>query len=515
MAVDRSRRKDNDTMQPMAGVYVASLLDPAHFEITLYHEIYQGPFDIHQPTEFDLVFLSGLQKEFDRMKQLSYVFKSRGSTVVAGGSICTLYPEFCADYFDVVCAGGVESSGAVADDYRNGTLKKIYTSTNKDTTSLKLDYGLLRRSGISTEVHLVEASRGCNYKCNFCSIPAENVRHSVYDLETTLHNIRNAFSNVGPFNLKFWYPFVYFIDNHFTINKKHVRKLCELLKSEKRLRKWGALFSQDMLADRDLVDALADSKCMTMFVGIESLDHEFLERVNKRQNLKKLSKLMDNIDYAQSKGIIVMYGYLFDPKESDVESMTRQVMNLYNNPILTFPTFFSFISPLVGTGTFWESVEAGEFLPNLNLRDLEGTTVAFKNTKDEKPALTNFARLLYSDLGGLIKFSDVLIKTIKYIVRYRMFHPVRMYMVFRINTRPFRRKRTSTIRNYIGGQDILDPQYEDLPEGISQADRVKYFAPTKITDENGDVAAWLLKNTKHEKPREVPIEQLTRIKKSA
>lgn len=493
-AVDRSVRQDNDTMQPMAGVYVAALLDKEHFDVKLYHEIYHGPYNIHSEEKYDLVYLSGLQKEFDRMKQLSYVFKSQGSVVIAGGSICTLYPEYCAEYFDAVCVGGVEGAGMAADDFRKGQLKQIYTNPSKDSTSLKLDYDLLRRSGISTEVHLVEASRGCNYKCSFCTIPAENVRHSVYSIETTMHNIRNAMNNVGWRDLKYWYPFVYFIDNHFTINKRHVRELCKHLKAEKRLRKWGALFSQDMLADRKLIDLLAESKCLTMFVGIESLDHEFLARVNKRQNLKKLSNLMDNIDYAQSKGIIVMYGYLFDSKESTVESMTKEVMNLYNNPILTFPSFFSFISPLLGTGVFWESVDKQEYLPNLNLRDFEGTTIAFRNSKDDKATLTRFAKSLFSDLGGLVQFSGVLKKTVKFILRYRMFHPIRMYMVYRINTRPFRRHRTNTERNYIGGTDILDPQYYDLPKGISDADRSKYFEPTKITDENGQIVSWLSKD---------------------
>ncbi len=477
----------------MAGVYVAANLDPESFDITLYHEISSGPYDIHADAQYDLVFLSGLQKEFDRMKQLSYVFKSKGSTVVAGGSICTLYPEYSAEFFDVVCAGGVEGAGLAANDYKRGTLQKIYRSTNKDTSSLKLDYDLLRKSGISTEVHLVEASRGCNYKCNFCTIPAENSRHKAYELDTTMANIRNAISNVGPRDMKFWYPFVYFIDNHFTINKKHVRELCAQLKSERRVRKWGGLFSQDMLADRALVDTLADSKCMTMFVGIESLDHEFLAKVNKRQNLKKLSSLMDNIDYAQSKGIIIMFGYLFDPKDATVESMTAEMLSLYNNPILTFPTFFSFISPLIGTGTFWDSADNGEFLPNLNLRDLDGSTVAFADTKDDKETLTNFARFLFADLSELVTFGNVLKKTLKYIFRYRMFHPVRMYMVYRANTRPFRRRRTTTLRTYIGGRDILDPQYLDLPVDISEEDRIKYFEPTKVTDENGELAPWLRK----------------------
>jgi len=61
--------------------------------------------------------LSGLQPDFDRMRQLSYFFRRSGATVVAGGSICTSFPEFATRFFDVVCAGGVDSVRGVVADY--------------------------------------------------------------------------------------------------------------------------------------------------------------------------------------------------------------------------------------------------------------------------------------------------------------------------------------------------------------------------------------------------------------
>ena len=99
-----------------------------HFDVRLHHEDWHGPFDPARCAGYDLVFLSGLQPDFDRMRQLSYFFRRSGATVVAGGSICTSFPEFATQFFDVVCAGGVDSVRDVVADYLGGSLKPIYRS---------------------------------------------------------------------------------------------------------------------------------------------------------------------------------------------------------------------------------------------------------------------------------------------------------------------------------------------------------------------------------------------------
>ena len=46
-------------------------------------------------------------------------------------------------------------------------------------------------------------------------------------------------------------------------------------------------------------------------------------------------------------------------------------------------------------------------------------------------------------------------------------------------------------RNYVGGRDILDPQYADYPADISPADKQKYFDPVLVTDAEGRATQWL------------------------
>ena len=83
-------------------------------------------------------------------------FATTGAKVVAGGSICTTFPEFAAQFFDAVCAGGVDSVRQVIADFERSELQPIYRSPTMHISSYAVDYSLLAKSGISPSVHLLE-----------------------------------------------------------------------------------------------------------------------------------------------------------------------------------------------------------------------------------------------------------------------------------------------------------------------------------------------------------------------
>ena len=124
----RTRSPSRQIVQPIAGLNVAAQLDPARFDVTLYDEDRHGPYEPARANgAADVVFLTGSQADFDRMRQMSYVFRRAGAVVVAVGAICSRFPEFAATFFDVVCAGGIEAARAIADDCASGRqLRPIY-----------------------------------------------------------------------------------------------------------------------------------------------------------------------------------------------------------------------------------------------------------------------------------------------------------------------------------------------------------------------------------------------------
>jgi hypothetical protein len=482
-------------LQPLAGLHIGSLIDARSFEVTLYHEDWHGPFDTSGDREhFDIVFLTGVQADFDRMRQLSYHFQRRGAAVVAGGSICTLFPEFAEQFFSAVCVGGVDSVREVIRDFQNGALKQVYRTAPDEISQYDLDYSLFTRAGISPSPHLIEASRGCNFRCSFCVIPAEGAKHASYEIEAVRRAIDSAL-NTSPFwSFRRLYPTILFLDNNFTDNREKALAFAEMLRADNRIHAWAALVTQDILHDRDLVSRLVQCKCNGLFIGLESLDRAFLRRYNKKQNLSRRSDIVDDIIYAESLGICLGYGYLFDPRSMTSAEMEAQVRSLAETPGFPMPTFLSLVSPLAGTATFWEDAQKGDLAPNLLLRDLDGETIAYSKLADAKEAVVSFVERMSRRPWTLTNRWSVIRSMLRRLRNSSRFDPLRWYMIVSSGLYPyaFGRKVKSPRTAFFAGEDALDPQYSEYPPDISGADWEKYFKPIQLTEPDGRLSDWLL-----------------------
>ena len=490
----RNKRRSRYMMQPISGLHVASLIDQNLFDVTLYHEDWHGPFDPGSCAGYDLVFLTGLQPDFDRMRQLAYFFRRDGAIVVAGGSICTAFPEFAAQFFDVVCAGGVECAGAVIADYLKGSLKKIYKLPIKQIGHYKVDYGLFSKSGINPSVHLLESSRGCSFRCSFCSIPGEVGVHASYDLSTLAGMLEGALKAAPLWSFRRWYPIVLMLDNNFSDNRKHMLAVAELIRSHRKIRGWAALVTQNIISDRELVSKLAASKCFGLFIGLESLDRAMLHRFNKTQNLSRRQDVVGDIAFAESCGIAISYGYLFDPCHQTGAHIEQQLRSIAENPLLPMPTYLSVVAPLAGTATFWADLRSRRLAPNLRLRDLDGETLTYSNLADDPEVLAQLIQKIFRRPWEVVNRFGIVAKTLRRIMRSGTINPIRWYIIASANLHCFlwSRAEVSAFRSYRAGTDTLDPQYFERPHDLSEADRRRYFDPVVLTDGAGQPADWLV-----------------------
>ncbi len=495
---DRARKQDRDYLQPMAGLHVASLIDRSRYAVTLYHDMWHGPYDTASvaPGEFELVILTGLLMDFDRMRQLAYMFRRVGAKVVAGGSFCTLFPDFALQYFDAICTGGVEAIRQVMRDHEMRALGGVYRSAQGNIASYTVDHSLFAEHGIHIPLHYIEASRGCNFKCDFCSIPAERARHAIYPGSDIARNIEDSIDSSPRFSLRRLWPMVWFIDNNFSNNLPHLREICRYLKSHKRVRMWGALVTQDLLRNREVIKLMARSKCRGLFTGIESFDPKFIAAHNKRQNEQRGERnVAEDIAYAESLGMMITYGYLFDPRMSTIAEMEAELRGVLNSALLHHPYFLAFVAPLAGTKLFWDAARAGELLPNLRLRDLDGRCIAYRNTRDSPEALGQFAARIFGAPHLYMSRRNLFSRFVRHLLRHGWRDPASLYLFWENRSRLARLGRKHAKdrkRTYMGGTDILDPQYEDFPADITEADRRKYFDPLPVTDGSGALADWLL-----------------------
>jgi len=480
-------------MQPISGLHVGSLIDQTLFDVRLHHEDWHGPLDPANCKGYDLVFLSGLQVDFDRMRQLSFYFRRSGAVVVAGGSICTSFPDFASQFFDVVCAGGVDSVPAVVADFLNGSLKAIYRSSIARISLYPIDYSLFTKSQISPVVHLIEATRGCSFKCSFCVIPSEVGTHASYDFNQIAKTIDNAISTSPRLSFRRLYPIFMLLDNNFSDDRAHMLRVCTLLKSHPRVRGWVALVTQNVLHDRELIRHLAASKCLGLFAGLESFDEDLLRRYRKTQNLSKRYNVIDDIAYAERQGISITYGYLFDPRHQKASGMERQICAIAKNPLIPMPVYMSVVAPLAGTESFWDDLNSGRLAPTLRLRDLDGETVAYSQLADQPDAIVAFVERIFRRPWTVVGRFGILLKTFRRLVRGRTLNPVRWYFMAVANLHCFvwSRATPSQPRTYLAGSDTLDPQYFERPDDLSDQDRATYFDPICLTDAGGGPSDWL------------------------
>lgn len=458
--------------------------------------MWQGPYDPRAPeaVRYDLVFLTGLQQDFDRMRQLSWFFRRIGAIVVAGGNICTMFPEFAAQFFDSVCVGGVEAVFDVMRDYEDGRLQPIYRARARRVGAYPIAYHLLAQSAIDLPLHLIETSRGCSFSCSFCVLPAEGSRHAAYAMADVQRAIDCALATAPRRSFRRLFPLLWFIDNNFSDNPRHLREVCAMLAQDRRVRGWGALVTQNTLRNRELIRLMAAAKCRALFAGIESFDRDFLKASRKLQNLSKHQSVVDDIVFAERQGIVITWPLLFDPRSSSIEGTKELLRNIARAGRIPLPCFFSFVSPLAGTALFWESVAAGELRPGMRLRDLDGETLAFCKTREAPGAIAEFARLAFFAPHRLLPRRLVLWNILRRMIRARCTAPLSWILAFKTSARMLTKAAVyaSEPRSHLGGEDRLDPQYCEYPEGISDRDRERYFAPLPITDAAGGAAEWLL-----------------------
>ena len=330
-------------MEPLPAATLAGLT-PDDVEIRFYDDRMEViPFD--EPT--DLVALSVETYTAKRCYQIASEYRRRGVPVAMGGFHAALCPDEVAGYADAVVVGEAEQLWPrVLDDFRHGTPQPLYRADGRPSLAGLRPRREIFRGKRYLSVGLVEAGRGCHFRCDFCAIQTVfEGRQTRRPLDEVLDEVRRVARQR---------KLIFFVDDNITSNldqaKEFFRALIPL-----GIR-WVGQSSINAAHDPEFLDLLARSGCMGILIGFESLDPENLRAMNKSFNV-----MGGGYDVALARlneGRIRLYGtFLFGYDHDTPESFEGAVSFARRHGM--YIAAFNHLTPFPGTPLYAQLEQQG------------------------------------------------------------------------------------------------------------------------------------------------------------
>ncbi len=339
------------SMEPLALAYVAALTPP-HWQVRIVDEVAE---ELPDDLEPDLVALTSLTITVPRAYEIALRFRQKGVPVVLGGAHATLVPDEAQQYVDVVYQGEAESSWpALIADFEAGNLKPRYnggaTSSDGGAPSPRsgTEYPLQnlplpRRSAYSRSyvLQLVSASRGCVYRCEFCSL---------WKMEGGRYRARPPLDVVDELATTTRRP-ILFTDENVFVDREWALSLFREIARRGVRRSFAVQASLDVARDDEMLVALKESGCMTVLVGLESLNEESLRFMRKGVNLKiGVDHYAECIQRIHDRGLAMSGTFIFGYDGDGPDTFQRTVDFVLETGLDI--AHFGLLTPIPGTDLY-------------------------------------------------------------------------------------------------------------------------------------------------------------------
>ena len=333
-------------MEPLPAAAIAGLT-PRDVDVRFYDDRMEKiPFD--EPT--DLVAISVETYTAKRAYQIASEYRKRKTPVVMGGFHASLVPQEVAKYAEAVVIGEAENLWPrVIDDARHGRLEKFYQQDARPSLAgLKPDRSIFRGKRY-LPIGLIEAGRGCHFKCEFCAVQTVfNASQSRRPIDDILREIEQVKRQKKLF---------FFVDDNITSNLDQAKEFFRALIPLKI--RWVSQSSINAAHDEEFLDLLVRSGCMGVLIGFESLNAENLKDMNKAFNTMRggFAQALENLRrYRVRVYGTFIFGYDRDTRESFPEAVHfAQTHSMYI-------AAFNHLTPFPGTPLYRRLESDGRLL---------------------------------------------------------------------------------------------------------------------------------------------------------
>jgi radical SAM superfamily enzyme YgiQ (UPF0313 family) len=279
--------------------------------------------------------------------------------VIMGGSHVSFLPDEALEHADFIIRGEGEvpfqhfmkafDKGGGWEHVPNLSFRKngeiIHNPALEQKTCLTdipfPDFSTVRKSRrfFGLKIVPVETSRGCPYNCEFCTVNRVFGRKMRYrPIPELVEYLKNQ---AGKRDI------VFFVDDNFTANPRHTKKLLKTMLDNNVRLNWTAQVRMDSARDPELLDMMRETGCQAVYTGIETINEQTLLAVNKKQTVKEVS---DGVAAYRSHGIKVHGMFIFGFDNDDMPLAKNTVK--FAKKIGLNTVQFLILTPLPGTRVF-------------------------------------------------------------------------------------------------------------------------------------------------------------------
>jgi len=353
-------------------------LTPKKHTVDIINERYTR-IDFNKP--YDLININFATSTALRAFEIAETFRKKNKTVVLSGIHPSLSPKESKEHADSVIIGRGELSWAnLLYDFEKGELKAFYYPC-KYNDSFRIPPLNVQLPGFVV-TGVIEATRGCPYKCTFC--PDSHMFGGSDYYERPIPEVISEIKALPQKTIMFY-------DASLTINPVYTKNLFKrMIGLHKKFFCNGNI---NVLAqDKELVELSKRAGCVSWLIGFESINQKTLDQMNKRTNI--VEDYFQAVQNIHKCGMAVVGCFMFGFDTDNVETFSNTLDMVKSLKIDVAD--FSILTPFPGTPIFEKLETEGRILTR-DWSRYTGKNVVFQPKHMTPEGLYNGVKDMYHD----------------------------------------------------------------------------------------------------------------------
>ncbi|MGN1390021.1 MAG: B12-binding domain-containing radical SAM protein [Bulleidia sp.] len=328
---------------------LGGILHRAGHEVRAYEE-YNGRVDFRYVYSCDAVCIYTMTSTAPRAYELADRIHAHSSArVLIGGMHASAMPEEAARHADQVLVGeGEKEILDVIEGRKTGKIIRCEPICNLDEVPFP-DYSILKTPCRAANVI---STRGCPFRCTFCTTSRMFAPYRQRSIGNVMAELR-MYKDMG-------FEYMNFEDDNFTADKERAKEICRRMIRENLVFKETFFFGRtDLARDEELLDLLKEAHLTRVLIGIESLNQEALDSINKHQNIDDIRKAAAA---CRDHGIRLIASIVLGLDEDGPEDIRRSIQ--FAKEIDAYQLQPAVLTPFPGTPVYEQMIRENRMLVN-------------------------------------------------------------------------------------------------------------------------------------------------------